>query len=230
MQPRLSAWWPRFLTMKMQGLVTSPRTSQVPYFSVCCWALGALGMVAPLNMWSLYFLVLAHFRESSMEDDSFARTHPILWGAKENGYRQLWSLDQLCQASRWSCFGMNDSIFNIQLTSAFGGILFINSTMLKSSFLLKKDGGGDKIFLWKFARPLHCDQELGPEPQPSLREHKVRHLNVRGAQSRETAGEWGGGLQFLIEFSWTWWWVFYSFGTGLPVFRLHLWLVRFNGF
>ena len=33
MQPRLSAWWPRFLRMKMQGLFTSPRTSQAPCFS-----------------------------------------------------------------------------------------------------------------------------------------------------------------------------------------------------
>lgn len=114
---------------------------------------------------------------------------PILWGAKENGYRQLWSLDQLCQVSRWSHFGMNESIFNIQLTSAVGGILFIDSTILKSSFLLKKKAGGGGVeFLWKFSLPLYGDQELGPEPQPSLREHKVRHLNVRGAQSRETAG------------------------------------------
>ncbi len=52
MQQRLSAWWPRVCFMKMQDLLTSPRNSQVPCFSVssCCWA---LGMVAPwLNMWS----------------------------------------------------------------------------------------------------------------------------------------------------------------------------------
>lgn len=63
----------RFLTMKMQGLFTSPRNSQAPCFSVCCWA---LGIIATLNMWSLYFLV-AHFRESSRVDDSFAGTHPL---------------------------------------------------------------------------------------------------------------------------------------------------------
>lgn len=56
------------------------------------------------------------------------------------------------------------------------------------SYWRKKRGGGGVEFLWKFSLPLYGDQELGPEPQPSLREHKVRHLNVRGAQSRETAG------------------------------------------
>lgn len=88
-------------------------------------------------------------------------------------------------------------------------------------FPIEEKGGGGVEFLWKFSLPLYGDQELGPEPQPSLREHKVRHLNVRGAQSRETAGEcwWGISVSWLwkSEFSWTWWWVFYSFGTGLPV-------------
>lgn len=43
---------------------------------------------------------------------------------------------------------------------------------------------------------------------------------------------WGTSVSWLwkSEFSWTWWCVFYSFGTGLPVFRLHVWLVGFNGF
>lgn len=145
---------------------------------------------------------------------------PILWGAKENGYRQLWSLDQLCQVSRWSHFGMNASIFNIYRHQFLEG--FCSSTVPFWNLLSywRKRGGGVE-FLWKFSLPLYGDQELGPEPQPSLREHKVRHLNVRGAQSRETAGEcwWGISVSWLwkSEFSWTWWWVFYSFGTGLPV-------------
>lgn len=124
--------------------------------------------------------------------------------------------------------------FDIQYipSSVFGGILFINSTILKSSFLLKKKGGG-RIFMKVFTTALWWPG-VGSRTTTVLARAQGPASECEGSPvtwdcRRVLVGDFSFltmkirvFLNLVVSFLFLWDWA--------SSFRLHLWLVGFNGF